>query len=608
MKFVSLIAFLCFLLTGCGGGSSSTTAATAKAPAAETSSTQLANSVALKGFSGLSLAQTQSSKGTQTALLEKLFNWATDSILPKAYAQTSQQCNYDLLKLAGLTANGVLEQLKVTTGADDCTTGFVDMYDGKKYILLTASGIYKDGLTCNLVLINKANGALYCVGEKSRSIYKISGTDSWKAYEKLQVSDDGNFMFLETDSTVFDHNGQVTGIKTKLIRFDMSNDTAGPVSSTLLEGFQQSWLSGSNFGFNAADFEGFRIKGYQGLNNGDLAILYERSISSSNSWAYKLNAFYYSFNADSTYERVKFDDASINTGLTNSYQAATSANGNGQAAWGGGAQMNWYDISCFFKDPNDSKSFVFTIPYYYGYSYQAPNNGGWQWVNGVNAVIFKATKPTAGAATMSASVVRGDTAICSENSSMYGGGAAPSAGGGSGSRPSKIGDKYYAIQTSSGWDAGTSAWGQKTYLVSNKFDGSADVKKLVATSNSWFGSKKLFATKDYLFLKSPADGVAWTFNSQPGDNLWRLDPATNFRLTGAGVLDPRDYLSVISSTESISITKLATDSISNTPKLTGRKLNDPDLLKIVGDITEAGVFVAAPTVNKALQPVSIIKL
>ena len=605
MKFVSLIAFLCFLLTGCGGGSSSTTAA-ATAPSAETSSTQLASSVGLKGFSGLSLAQTQSSQGTQTALLEKLFNWATDTLLPKAYAQTAQQCNYDLLKLAGVTANGVLEQLKVTTGADDCTTGFVDMYDGKKYILLTASGIYKDGLTCNLVLINKADGALYCVGEKSRSIYKISGTDSWKAYEKLQVSEDGNFMFLETDSTVFDHNGQVTGIKTKLIRFDMSNDAVGPVSSTLLEGFQQSWLTGSNFGFNAADFEGFRIKGYQGLNNGDLAILYERSISSSNSWAYKLNAFYYSFNADSTYERVKFDNASINTGLTTSYQAATSSNA-GQGSWtGGGAQLNWYDISCFFKDPTDPNSFVFTIPYYYGYSYQS--GASWNWVNGVNAVIFKATKPAAGAATMGATVVRGDTAICSESSSMGGGAAMGAAGSGSGSRPSKIGDKYYAIQTSSGWDSGTNSWGSKTYLVSNKFDGSADVKKLVATSTSWFGSKKLFATKDYLFLKSPADGAAWTFNSQPGDNLWRLDPATDFRLTGAGVLDPRDYLSVISSGESISITKLATDSTSNTPKLTGRKLDDPDLLKIVGDITEAGVFVAGTTVNKALQPVSIVKL
>jgi hypothetical protein len=415
-------------------------------------------------------------------------------------------------------------------------------------------------------------------------------------------------MFLETDSTVFDHNGQVTGIKTKLIRFDMRDDAVGPVSSTLLEGFQQSWLSGSNFGFNAADFEGFRIKGYQGLNNGDLAILYERSISSSNSWAYKLNAFYYLFNNDSSYERIKFDDASINTGLTNAYQAATSSNANGQSAWGGGSQMNWYDISCFFKDPADPNSFVFTIPYYYGYSYQSPNNGPWNWVNGVNAVIFKATKPASGATTMTASVIRGDTAICSESSSMSGGGPAAAAGGGAGSRPSKIGDQYYAIQTSSGWDSSANSWGQKTYLVSNKFDGSPDVKKLVATSNSWFGGKKLFASKDFLLLKSPADGMAWTFNSQPGDNLWRLDPATNFRLTGAGVLDPRDYLSVISSTESISISKLATDSTSNAAKLTGRKLNDPDLLKIVGDISEAGVFVASPSVNKTLQPVSIVKL
>jgi hypothetical protein len=592
-KLIS-IGLLTVLLYGCGGGGGGTAAA----PATESSSSQLAASVKLTGYAGLSLAQTKVSNGTQTAALHKLIDWVTDAVFPKAYAQAAVQCNYDLLKLAGVASDGTLEKLAVTTGADDCTTGFIDMYDGAKYILLTASGIYKDGLTCNLVLINKADGNLYCVGERSRSIYKISGADSWKAYEKLQVSDDGNYMFLETDSTVFDQNGQVTGIRTKLLRFDLTDDAKGPISSTLVEGFQQSWLN-TTFGYNT-DSEGFSIKGYQGLNNGDVAILYQRYISTAGTWAQKLNAFYYTFNADGTYDRVKFDDASINTALTAAYTAATS-NQNGFTP--AGSQQNWYDISCFFKDSADANSFVFTIPYWYGYYDTAANNGMGSWHSGLKSVIFKGTRPANGATTMPVSTVRNDSVICAQYSS--GAGATPTMYG-SGSRPSKVGDAYYALQSYDGWE--NNSWTQKTYLVANKFDGQADVKQVISTSNTWTGSRKLYASKDYLFLKSPASGTSWTSTSQPGDNLWRLDPTATLHVLVNGELNPLDYSVVIDATQFISITKLATNNLDNTAKLTGRDLSDPDLTKIIGDIDANGLFTKATAVNTALQPVSIVKL
>lgn len=588
-KLISL-SLITALLCGCGGGGGSSTAA----PATESSSSQLAASVKLTGYAGLSLAQAKVSNGTQTASLNKLLNWVTDAVFPKAYAQATAQCNYDLLKLAGVASDGTLEKLAVTTGADDCTTGFIDMYDGAKYILLTASGIYKDGLTCNLVLINKADGNLYCVGERSRSIYKISGADSWKAYEKLQVSDDGNYMFLETDSTVFDQNGQVTGIRTKLLRFDLTDDAKGPISSTLVEGFQQSWLN-STFGYNT-DSEGFSIKGYQGLNNGDLAILYQRYISTAGTWAQKLNAFYYTFNADGTYERVKFDDVSINTALTAAYTAATTTN---QSGWTPtGSQQNWYDISCFFKDSADANSFVFTIPYWYGY------NSGSQWYSGLKSVIFKGSRPAAGATTMPVSTIRGDSVICAQYSST-GIGATPTAYG-SGSRPSKVGDTYYALQSFDGWE--NNSWSQKTYLVANKFDGQPDTKQVISTSNTWTGSRKIYASKDYLFLKSPASGSSWTLSSQPGDNLWRIDPRATLNPLVNNELNPLDYTVVINANQFISITKLATNNSDNIAKLTGRDLSDPDLTKIIGDIDANGLFTKATAVNTTLQPVSIVKL
>jgi hypothetical protein len=187
-------------------------------------------------------------------------------------------------------------------------------------------------------------------------------------------------------------------------------------------------------------------------------------------------------------------------------------------------------------------------------------------------------------------------------------GTAPAMTNAGGSRPSKVIDTYYALQTSSGWDAGTSQWSQKTYLVSNKLDGSADVKKLVSNGNTWMGSRKIYASKNYLFLKSPSTGTAWTSNSQPGDNLWRIDPNATFSPLINGELNPLDYQVVINATEYISIAKIATTSLDNKAKLTGRDLNDPDLAKIIGDIDENGLFTKAAAANKDLQPVSIVKL
>ena len=597
-KFIGL-SLLIALLSGCGGSSSGGTAA---APSAETSSSQLASSVKIAGYAGLSLAQAKGSNGTQTATLNKLLNWMTDAIFPKAYAQSTAQCNYDLLKLAGVASDGTLEKLAVTTGADDCTTGFIDMYDGAKYILLTASGIYKDGLTCNLVLINKGDGNLYCVGERSRSIYKISGADSWKAYEKLQVSDDGSYMFLETDSTVFDQNGQVTGIKTKLLRFDLTNDEKGPVASTLIEGFQQSWLS-SYTGSSLSEYEGFRIKGYQGLNNGDLAVLYERSISSAGNWQYRLNAYYYAFEADATYERFRFDDAALNSALTQATITATNV-GSSPTNYSAGGTINWYDISCFFKDPNaqSSSSFIFTIPYYFGYYDNTFGGGGWR--SGMQAVIFKGNRPVTGAATMPVTVVRDDTALCAEYSS--GGGSMT---GNSGSRPSKVGDTYYALQSWSGYTNG-GGWGQKTYLIANKFDGTPDDKQVISTAANWSGSRKLYATKDYLLMKSPdtSTSTVYTMNSQPGDNLWRIDPTGRLSPLVSNEMDPQDYMVVIAPSDKISISKVATNNKDNAAKLTGRDVSDPDLQKIIGDIDVNGLFTKATAVNANLQPVSIVKL
>lgn len=590
------------LVAACGGGSDSVTAV---APATESTGNQLATSVDITGYDSLSLAQlSTTTNGTQTAMLPRLLNWLSDALVPKAYAQTVQ-CNYDLLKLAGVDENGGLTQLPVLNSGDDCASGFIDMYDGVKYIMFTASGIYKDGLTCNLVLLSKATGGLFCVGERSRSIYKISGVDSWNAYEKLQVSDDGNYMYLETDSSVFDENGQLTGIKTKLLRFDLSNDDVGPIASTLVEGFQQSWLS-TGFTGNTSEYEGFSINGYQGLNNGDVALVYRRSISSGSTWSDKLNAFYYQFAADGTYDRLKFDDTQINTLLN----AAISHHVTPGSNWApSGSASSWYDISCFFKTEEDG-SFLFTIPYWYNYTY-TDGGGNTGYNNGVAALLLKGSTPVAGALTMSVTQVARQTAICSESSSF--GGAAAAVGGSASVRPHKIGDTYYALQSVSGWDANAGSWGSKLYLVGNDFDGTSDVTQLISSDNSWWGSKKLHSSKTFLYLQSGPDANDWAnygpdSTKQPGDKLWRLDPTATLALDANGALDSSSYAEVLDAQDSISISKVAADKVADDLVLTGRDLGDPDLKKVIIDIDAAGALTRRPATNTSLQPVSIVKL
>lgn len=589
LSLSSLIA-LSTLLSGCGGGGTE-----AAAPAQETTGNQLAASVAIAQYASVSLAKETASDGaTQTAGLTKLLNWVAGKIIPNAYAQTAGQCNYDLLKLAGVNADGSLDKLNVTTGTDDCASGFIDMYDGKRYLLMTASGIYKDGLTCNLVLINKQTGSMYCVGEKSRSIYSIANQSNWQAYEKLQVSDSGNYIYLETDSTVFDMNGQITGKKTKLIRFDLTNDEVGPVSSTVVEGFQKSWLN-DMYGSGNSEWEGFSIKGFQALNGGDLAMLYERWISTGSSWSSKLNGHYYTFDSAGKYTRVPFDGAAIG-------QAVDAANAQKSSGYTGSINAaNWYNISCFFKDETDSNSFLFTVPYYWY------NNANGTWNNGTSSVILRGSKPAPADTTMPVTVVTGDSAICANN--IYG--AMPGMGGTS-LRPSKIGDTYYALQSVHGnYNVnGVSQWGTRLYLVGNKFDGAADTQKLVSASNQWWGgSNQLYATKTKLIIQLPPDwsGVAPDDRRQPGNRLWLLDPNANFTYTNDSI-DSSTYSEVIATTDYLSISKMTTSPLTEEFSFTARDLADDDLKKLIVEVDSAGTVSRKPGTNQSLEAISVIKL
>lgn len=182
------------------------------------------------------------------------------------------------------------------------------MFDLGSYIMLTGEGIYKNDLTCNIVFLSKSDGSLYCVGEGIVSRYQIATatgsnstpTSATSNAEKVQtiLAPDGttSYALVNAQSTTFDANNQISGIKTKVLRFDLTDSTAGPKAAVILEGYQSSWSSYTT----ASEFEYYSLDNYRLAKNGDVLTVSNKSVwipgaTSSNRRNLK---YFYDFSGD----------------------------------------------------------------------------------------------------------------------------------------------------------------------------------------------------------------------------------------------------------------------------------------------------------------------
>lgn len=584
---IPLLLSITLVLTACGGGGGSSTSTPTSlntAPVSNGASNQLAESVSVSGFSALSIAA-KTSNSVQTAGIKGVFQNLLARFISPAYAAT---CSTDAYKLVGVNTDGTSSPIPVTAGgADQCGVGFRSMFDAGKYILLTGDGIYKNDLTCNLVFLNKASGELFCVGETVPAKYDILSQSSWKNYPRIQLSDDKKFLFLEAASVIFDSNNQITGKKTKLMRFDLSDDAKGPQAAIMLEGFQNSWLTASSGGFSgdASQFEGFEIQNYVGLNNGDSMVMYNRYVynnsgSMSMSSLYRLNTFYYRFNTDETYTRIPVDtdkaiqlvqnEISGNAGNTNTYMAG-----------------NIYQIPCYFRSTTNADKFFFAIPYYY-----------WDGVRSYNkSLIVSATRPAASASKLDVNRYT-NTSMCGNSWGQ--------------TTPFQlINGIYYALSSDWVWDPSVNMSRQVTSLIKKDFGFANetpqnDVVYVISNDTSWAGSKQFFVSKDYLYLKSPYSGT-WTMNTTPGDALDRYDP-TQFNNTQPVGQQLGSALNIMASSDNISVQSIASTASDNVLKIVGRKTDDPDLVKVYGTISANGILNWAAQQTTTYSPVTIVKL
>ena len=583
------------LLVGCGGGGgSSTTAASptpiTTAPVASTPSNQLASSVSVSGYSALSIAA-KTSSSVQTAGIKGLFQNLLARFISPAYAAN---CATDAYKLVGVNTDGTSTPISVTAGgADQCGVGFRSMFDAGNYILLTGDSIYKDDLTCNLVFLNKASGELFCVGETVPAKYDILGQSAWKNYARLQLSNDKNYLFLEASAVIFDSNNQITGKKTKIMRFDLSDQTKGPQGTILVEGFQNSWLSNGFAGDNS-QFEGFDVQTYAGLDNGDAMIIYNRYVyntggsmaggTGSGSLS-RHNTFYYRFAPDSTYTRLEVDIDKATTLVQNELNTNTGGSGSNNTY----TAANIYNIPCYFKSSTNKDKFYFAIPYYYW-----DRSGTGQGYN--KSLIVSAVRPSASATKLDVNRYT-TTRLCGNS-------------WGQTASFQVINDSYYAIDTNWVWNPNTNSGGSVTTLIKKDFGflnetPVDDVIYTISADTSWSGGKQFFVSKDYMYIKSPP--TTWSMISTPGDALDRYDPATfdNTRSVGSQL---GTALPILASSNNISIQSIASTTTDNLLKVVGRKTDDADLVKVYGTVDDAGLLSWAAQKSTTYSPVTIVKL
>lgn len=633
--------YLILTLSACGGGGGSSTTAltpTTQAPVASTganTSTELASSASVAGYRSLSIAA-RTTNGVQTAsILQKFKATLAGLFIKPAFAQSTNTCQTDAYKLVGVGEDGSLTPIQVTRGADSCNVGFREMFDLGSYIMLTGEGIYKNDLTCNIVFLQKSSGALFCVGENLASRYQIvtaSGTStsttagsSTSNAEKVQTILDANgattYALVNAQSTTFDSNNQISGIKTKVLRFDLTDAVIGPKAAVILEGFQMAWSSYTT----ANEFEYYSLDNYRLAKNGDVLTASNKSVwipGASGSSRRNLKYFYDFSDDGSTFQEATLREEEALTAINAARRA--QANTTSSATVGTASSSATYtdlgnvQVACMFDAPGADGGVLITIP---SNSWITGNNGGMttqEWVK--TSTMFRVTRPTSSAPTKPVITFVKPSLLCADSNnysaSMYGGNI---------NTPQKIGDTWYTLQTQSsysyGYDANfgwRSTYGEKTSVIGNSLGNTQnnvndDLVFIVPTNSNtsngtgyyWGGGMdktKIKASKDYLFLIKQDFG-AYMPGQSTGMVVSRFKPQD--QQSGYPITSIRN---VIEASQNLTITSFTTSQKDNVADLVARDLTSDDLNKVYGTIAEDGSYSQKPIVTTKYSTVAIVKM
>lgn len=650
MKFKSfslalLTTLTAITLVGCGGGGGGSSATpltpATQAPAASTGpatnasdiSTELAGKVAIGGYSTLSIAAVNGGTVKTTASIFNKFKTILASFFIKpAIAQSTNTCQTDAYKLVGVGSDGSLTPLPVTQGADACNVGFREMFDAGSYILLTGEGIYKNDLTCNLVFLQKSTGNLFCVGENAASRYQIIATTgsgsgpaqtSTSVAEKIQtiISVDGatNYVLVNAQSTTFDSNNQISGLKTKLLRFDLTDTAAGPKAAVLQEGYQSGWSTYNS----STEFEYFNLDNYRLATNGDVLTAYYLSVyvpgqtGTANNDSYRRNIkYFYDFSADGSEFKVSTlrDNDPVNHVdiLTKLNAAMPAQQVNNQGMMGGSSNaITWLNITCMFDSPaNTPNGILITVPtqsWVYGTDPLGYTVSTWS----QSSSIFRVSRPDNNSGGKPVITFVKPSLLCSNVDAW------------SGNLPQKVGNAWYTMQRSSYWGYESNGgggynyvWGERKSIIGNSLTNTTNnvnddvVFTLPSTGSGnsvtyYYGmdNTKIKGSKDYLYLLKQSSGYMPGVATSNGIEISRFKPddqTSGRQLTGIDTIIP--------SSQRLSVSAFTTSKKDNIVEFVGRDMNSDDLDKVYGTISEDGVYTPKNITTTKYSTIAIVKL
>lgn len=656
-KIATLALATSTVLIGCGGGGGSAAVPitpTTQAPVASGVVGDIKETVTISSnISNLALAQsnqgstvTNASAGSLTGILNRLAGF----FIKPAYAQTSNRCVTDALKLVGIQSDGTMSEISVVDGADVCDVGFREMYDAGNYVLLTGEGLYKGDLTCNLVFLQKATGKLFCVGESVPSRYIINTTSSSSsnsspamgaggstspAAQKIQVvknSTDANvtdYMLIAAESMSFDSNGQINGKKIKLLRFNLKDLDAGPTVQLLAEGLEQTWMQQADTNDNLS----FTLENYKIARNGDVFAIYSYYLWTRNPWSstQRRNVTFFTYNAQDVVTRKAVRGSDIQA-IVDAQSLANQSLANNSTI-GTAATSYWYSIPCMFDDPESSDGVLFTVPYSKFENTQTGPTGSIIETNWTQASYLIKASGQGSSVNASITGVK-PTKLCSDTS------------GWNGNAPVRVvhpitgKDVWFSLQQAwiNGYDSVNNWWfgGNVITLVGNDLSTSSQDYAIVVKKpnfsngygnssyntgySDWQKSRTVLSSKDYLYLLTRT--ASYGSSSTDGNTIFRIQPfdlATgDFRLgtqatPRSGNLDieaanPTTGSYAVAASNSIWVTSLATSLKDNIVNLVGRDLTSDSFEKVFGTIGGNGAYTASPITNSRFTALTIVRL
>ena len=264
-KFIKSIFKLLFfsftlvLIISCGGGGGSSSSTSSSSTTSSSDGSVAVTSIEVTNIESIGLVSQSASIASVSKFLEHLRNLIG---IRSAYA-VSTSCSSNLMKLVGIDSNKSKKEFNLTSST--ASSGICELADIGKYLATTNYGIYKNSKLCNLVLIKKSDGKLYCYQEDIPANYSLSVSNSF--YGNLQITPNENYAYLLVTSGITTANAQkINGYtqSVRLFRFDLSSTT--PLIDLIAD-------------YDSTNYTA--ILGFKALNNGNVAIARMESSTSS---------------------------------------------------------------------------------------------------------------------------------------------------------------------------------------------------------------------------------------------------------------------------------------------------------------------------------------